>query len=255
MYAEQFKWQVRSGAGQGTSSTETSVSMAGLHWRKEREGGREDSWFWQKTRTKKAECLTSTYSASQVLIWDRGRLRSPAHSIVLNQQVLPEPWRAFTMQQAMMEESQLKFNCAILQWTILSYAWHCGSVQGNKHSSSSAYAASTAGNHSQSQTAHSWAAQMSHARLGAAEQPGPPSQVETAPCGSTGETPSRSSALCPGWFCHIFQQALQLCSYQGAWTVFKNLVWTIVQKHLKFRAEKLPNSTASKTHWLTLRPI
>lgn len=39
MYAEQFKWQVRAGAGQGTSSTETSISMAGLHWRKEREGG------------------------------------------------------------------------------------------------------------------------------------------------------------------------------------------------------------------------
>lgn len=173
MYAEQFKWQVRAGAGQGTGSTETSISMAGLHWRKER----EDSWFWQKTRTKKAECLTSTYSAPQVLIWDRGRLWSPAHSIVLNQQVLPEPWRAFTMQQAMMEESQLKFNCAILQWTILSYTWHCGSVQGNKHSSSSAHAASTAGNHSQSQTAHSWAAQMSHVGLGAAEQPCPPSQV------------------------------------------------------------------------------
>lgn len=39
MYAEQFKWQVRNGAGQGTSSIETSISMAALHWRKEREGG------------------------------------------------------------------------------------------------------------------------------------------------------------------------------------------------------------------------
>lgn len=42
MYAKQFKWQVRAGAGQGTSSTETSISMAALHWRREgrREGGR-----------------------------------------------------------------------------------------------------------------------------------------------------------------------------------------------------------------------
>lgn len=38
MYAEWFKWQVRAGAGQGTSSTETSISMAALHGR--REGGR-----------------------------------------------------------------------------------------------------------------------------------------------------------------------------------------------------------------------
>lgn len=42
-----------------------------------REGGREDGWFWQKTRTKEAECLTPTYSAPQVLILDRGRLWSP----------------------------------------------------------------------------------------------------------------------------------------------------------------------------------
>lgn len=53
MYAEWFKWQVRAGAGQGTSSTETSISMAAIHWR--REGGREgrkDGQFWQKTRPK-----------------------------------------------------------------------------------------------------------------------------------------------------------------------------------------------------------
>lgn len=43
MYAERFKWQVRAGAGQGTSSTETSISMAALHWR--REGGREEGWL------------------------------------------------------------------------------------------------------------------------------------------------------------------------------------------------------------------
>lgn len=41
------------------------------------EGGRKDGWFWQKTRTKEAECLTPTYSAPQVLILDRGRLWSP----------------------------------------------------------------------------------------------------------------------------------------------------------------------------------
>lgn len=53
MYAEWFKWQVRAGAGQGTSSIETSISMAAIHWR--REGGREgrkDGQFWQKTRPK-----------------------------------------------------------------------------------------------------------------------------------------------------------------------------------------------------------
>lgn len=51
MYAEWFKWQVRAGAGQGTSSTETSISMQ-LYMG----GGRKHGQFWQKTRTKKAEC-------------------------------------------------------------------------------------------------------------------------------------------------------------------------------------------------------
>lgn len=41
------------------------------------EGGRKDGRFWQKTRTKKAECSTSTNSAPQALILDRGRLWSP----------------------------------------------------------------------------------------------------------------------------------------------------------------------------------
>lgn len=42
-----------------------------------REGGKGDSQFWQKKRSKKAECLTPTNSAPQVLILDRGRLWFP----------------------------------------------------------------------------------------------------------------------------------------------------------------------------------
>lgn len=142
------------------------------------EGGRKDGRFWQKTRTKKAECLTSTNSAPQALILDRGRLWSPDPS----PQHCPESAGASRALESLYHATgndrrnlaQIK---AILQWTILSYTWRCGSVQGNKHSSSSARAISTGGNHSQSQTVHSWAAQMSHAWLQTAEQPRSPSQV------------------------------------------------------------------------------
>lgn len=102
-----------------------------------RERGRKDGWFWQKTRTKKAECLTPRYSAPQLLIPDRGRLWSPDPG----PQHCPEPAGASRALESLYHaagndrKNLTQIKLCNSTTAILSCARQCVSVQGSEHSS------------------------------------------------------------------------------------------------------------------------
>lgn len=97
MYAERFKWQVRKESWTMEQLHRSSHSYGSftLGWE-----GRRNGWSWQKTQTWSAEhitcahthtlSLTSCYGRKIRQGWDYQIL---AHSILLNQNGLPDLWR------------------------------------------------------------------------------------------------------------------------------------------------------------------
>lgn len=77
MYAEWFKWQVRAGAGQGTSSTEIPISVVALCWRREGGGMADPGRRWRQRMLNASHPHPPTYSGPQVLMLDRRRQWPP----------------------------------------------------------------------------------------------------------------------------------------------------------------------------------